>query len=184
MLEIYGRTIALKRLLLQTRPGVITSSSSPSLDIDQSSDPLQNFKPKSSAEYQAVVQSKQLTKSRSHEKLVGRYGLWIATQGFHPSTTEHPRDLVLRRPGQEWLTEAKVVYQGNATNAVRAAIGQLFTYRHMLPGSPTGMLALFSEEIGDEYAALLDKLGIASVWWDNGIWAGSATALRAGLSER
>jgi hypothetical protein len=36
---------------------------------------------------------------------------------------EHPKDPVLRRDGREWLVEAKVLYQGNATNAVRAALG-------------------------------------------------------------
>ncbi len=150
----------------------------------EADEPLRDFKPKSSAEYVSVVKQAILTKSRSHEKLVDRYGRWVADQGFRPSTKEHPKDIVIRRQADEWLTEAKVIYRGNATNAVRAAIGQLLTYRYMMPGGTTGMLALFSENIGEAYVHLLESLGIASVWSEGGKWRGSTGAVTTGLAEK
>lgn len=183
MLAIYGRAVANKRHLLQARPGVMTTSSVSARGPDLPDDPLQDFKPRSHAEYRAFTRAQTITKSRSHELLIERYGRWVAGRGFSPSTKEHPKDLVIRKPGNEWLTEAKVVYRGNATNAVRAAIGQLLTYRYMIPAGTTGMLALFSESIGAGYVDLLESLGIPSVWWDAGTWAGSPGAVAAGLAE-
>jgi len=182
-LSLYGRAVAIKRHLLQAQPGVMVTSSVATRGPGTPGDPLRDFKPKSSAEYQAHVTARTITKSRSHEWLIQRYGRWVATRGFSPSTKEHPKDIVIRRGHEEWLTEAKVVHQGNATDAVRAAIGQLFTYRHMLPGRTTGMLAVFSESIGAAYVDLLDSLGIAAAWWDAGTWRGSSQAVAAGFAQ-
>jgi hypothetical protein len=80
--------------------------------------------------------------------------------------------------------EAKVLYQGNATNAVRAAFGQLFAYRHFLYQKlQPQLVALFSEPIGDGYVAFLEACGIASVWKESRGWAGSATATSWGIAE-
>ncbi len=117
-----------------------------------------------------------MVKSRSHERLVRDFGEWACTRGFTPSTS-HPRDLVLSAPGREWLVEAKVIYNGDAAGAARAAIGQLLDYRYflyVLPGLPDpALLALFSEPIGKQYAGLLDSLSIAAVWRDEDTWGGS-----------
>lgn len=97
---------------------------------------------------------------------------------------EHPKDLVLRRDGREWLVEAKVLYQGNATNAVRAALGQLYAYRHFLYQKVEPQLvALFSEPIGDGYVAFLEACQIASVWKASRGWVGSTTATTWGIAE-
>jgi hypothetical protein len=92
-------------------------------------------------------------------------------------TNVHPRDLVLRKQGQEVLVEAKVV-GNNSEFAVREAIGQLFAYRYFLysmqeRSGPT-MLALFSEPVGDAFVDLLTQLTISAAWFDNGEWHGSA----------
>lgn len=88
---------------------------------------------------------------------------------------------MLKSPDREWLIEAKVVYDGNAADAARAAIGQLMDYRHFLytlPGLPApALLALFSEPIGDQYAGLLASLSIAPVWRAGDNWGGSLPAL-------
>jgi len=75
------------------------------------------------------VEGRELIKRRSHEALIADFGAWCASLGFAIDTTVHPRDLVLRRPGEEWLVEAKVLYMGDATGAVRAALAQVLMYR-------------------------------------------------------
>jgi hypothetical protein len=79
---------------------------------------------------------------------------------------------------------AKVLYQGNATDAVRAVLGQLYTYRYFLYSDILPRLVgLFSEPIGDAYAAFLDECGIASVWKGGGHWMGSPTARTYDLAD-
>jgi hypothetical protein len=149
------------------------------------SDPLAQFRPKDESDYIAHLAGRQLVKSRRHERLVREYGEWSQAQGFTASTTEHPKDLVLRRNGAVWLVEAKVLYRGNATEAVRAAVGQLFQYQFFLcnESAPTNLVALFSEPIGDAYADFLESLGIAAVWKEEGKWRGSARAGDEGVAS-
>lgn len=80
--------------------------------------------------------------------------------------------------------EAKVVYQGNATTAVRGALGQLLAYRHFLyQGLPQPrLLALFAEDVGEAYTAFLEEVGVASVWKAGRDWRGSSTAVAASLA--
>jgi len=148
-------------------------------------DPLRNFAPKDSSDYIARLAGRVLVKSRAHEELIRDYGLWAGSQGFRPLTL-HPRDLVLEHPEGEWLVEAKMLYDGNASEAARAAIGQLFDYRYffyVVPGLPLpSLLALFSESIGGAYVEFLESLSIASVWRSAGSWAGSSSAVAAGLT--
>jgi hypothetical protein len=147
-----------------------------------STDPLRHFAPKDSSDYLAHLAGRVLVKSRAHEELVKDYGLWAASQGFTPLTL-HPRDLVLQHPRGEWLVEAKMLYDGNATEAVRAAVGQLLAYRHFLYiASLPSLLGLFSEPVGSAYVSFLESLSIAAVWRSAGSWAGSSVAVSAGLA--
>jgi hypothetical protein len=138
-----------------------------------------NFRPKDSSDYIARVEGRELTKRRSHEALIADFGIWCARLGFDVDTQVHPRDLVLRRPEEEWLVEAKVLYMGDATGAVRAAMAQLLMYRFFLPHRRCPkLLALFSEPVGDAYVAFLDSHEVASVWRaDDGRWRTSSTAV-------
>lgn len=179
-LHVYQLAAAVKRELLLTSPGAISSSSSGTTFVV--TDPLRDFKPKSDADYQAFLTGRSMTKSRRHEGLVREYGLWVSKQGWVPSNP-HPKDLVLLRRSKEWLVEAKVLYQGNATDAVRAALGQLYAYRHFLGPATSALLALFSEPIGNAYVRFLETCGVASVWKENTQWLGSAGAVTAGLAE-
>ena len=182
VLRLYQDAILTKRHLLQTSPGAIESSSSVT---DEADDPLADFKPKNSEDYVSNVTGKIIHKSRRHEALIKQYGLWIADKEWRPITTQHPKDLVLKRPGTEWLFEAKVLYRGNATDAVRAALGQLFSYRYFLYPDPlkVSLCALFTESIGHGYADFLESHGVASVWRESGAWSGSATAVLHGLAD-
>ncbi len=149
MLTLYQEAVGAKRTLLQASPGSIASSSV--LQTTPGTDPLHHFIPKDDSDYVAHLIGKKLIKTRRHETLVRQFGELAQKRGFHASTAEHPRDLVLRREDQEWLAEVKVVYQGNVTEAVRAALGQLYSYRHFLYQSPASprLLGVFSEEIGN-----------------------------------
>lgn len=169
------RVVGAKREALQARPGLFELPSAPS--VSGGIDPLANFAPKSGEEYVQHLQGKTLIKSRRHEVLVKQYGLHAASIGFIPITEKaHPRDLLLRVDEKEWLVEAKVLYNGNATHAVREAHGQLAMYEYLLHNKSALKLALFTEFIGDKYVSFLEHLGIASVWKVPGGWNGSATA--------
>jgi len=155
------------------------------LDERSPGDPLWHFAPKDASDYLSHIAGQELVKTRAHEELVRDYGQWAAGRGFKPFTL-HPRDLVLEHAGGEWLIEAKMLYDGNATEAVRAAVGQLLTYRHffyVLPRRPRpSLLALFSESIGIAYVQFLDSLSIVSVWRSASSWQGSSDAVAAGLA--
>ncbi|MFE4591254.1 MrcB family domain-containing protein [Streptomyces laurentii] len=156
-----------------------------------SDDPLANFLPKDSSDYKAEITSRQQVKRRSHEALINDFGLYVVERGFEPITRlQHPKDLVLRTQGapkgseEEWLVEAKVVRNGNPTQAVREALGQLFEYQHFLYQKQPEpfLIGLFSEEIG-AYAPYLEKRGIASIWRDGSGWDGSSRAREWGMTS-
>lgn len=168
-------TVAAKRKAMQQDPGVFELPSAPLTSAG--GDPLANFAPKSGEEYTQHLEGETLVKSRRHETLVKQYGEHAASIGFTPVTAKaHPRDLLLRIDGKEWLVEAKVLYNGNATHAVREALGQLAMYEFLLHDKSALKLALFTEPIGEQYVSFLEHLGIASVWKVPGGWSGSATA--------
>lgn len=140
------------------------------------------FKPKDDSDYRATIVGHTQTKTRLHERIVATYGTAVKEAGFVPATTVHPRDLTLTRDGQEWLVEVKVVYKGNATDAVRAVVGQLFEYQHFhYPCEQPVLVGVFSESIGEAYANFLELHGIRSVWSAPGGWDGSTLAHSDGL---
>jgi hypothetical protein len=180
-LRIYEESVSAKRSLLQRVPGSMGSPSAPQV-VGDDKDPLSEFKPKDEGDYLAHLAERTLVKTRRHERLVREYAEWATQRGFVAST-EHPRDLVLRRDETEWIVEAKVVRRGNATDAVRAAVGQLFAYKYAFydADSSVGLLALFSEAVGEFYLGFLHRCNIEAIWWEGGRWAGSAGAMSAGL---
>jgi hypothetical protein len=181
-LRLYASAVTVKRHILQAEPGAIASSSV--AQVTQASDPLRDFKPKSDSDYIAHIEGRQLQKTRRHETLVREYGEAMRDVGFSPSTP-HPLDLVLRREGAEFLIEAKILYNGNATDAVRSALGQLLCYRHFRyrDKTPPHLVGLFSESIGNAYAQLLESCGICAVWKEQAGWGGSTTATSLGLTR-
>lgn len=155
-----------------------------------SEDPLAGFRPKDSSDYVANIKAKQQVKRRSHERLIKDFAIHSASRGYAAKTDgQHPKDLVLARHGvagegaDEWLVEAKVVRNGNPTEAVRQAVGQLYEYRHFLypEHRRPHLIGLFSEEIG-AYSGYLEHHGIASVWQTGEAWGGSPLAHEWGLA--
>ncbi|AXI88193.1 hypothetical protein SAM9427_22075 [Streptomyces sp. ETH9427] len=183
MIQLYQDALVLREDLRRTTRELITTIK-PKVTGDQ--DPLLYFAPKSDTEYVQKLTARELKKSRKHETLVKRYGAFLADAGFTAGTNVHPRDLVARRDGDEWLIEAKVVRRGNVSHAVREAIGQLATYAFLLypEDSQPRRMALFTEAIGDVYVRLLGRQGIASVWPTEDGWAGSPEAVNAGLAQK
>ncbi|MEU6620150.1 DUF3578 domain-containing protein [Streptomyces litmocidini] len=158
--------------------------------VSPAADPLADFHPKDSSDYVAEIKARQQVKRRTHEKLIEDFGAHIAERGYAPITRlQHPKDLVLRRQGeeegggQEWLVEAKAVRNGNPTAAVREALGQLYEYRHFLyrEQAEPFLIGLFSEEIG-VYAPYLEEQGIASVWRSDDGWGGSPQSRDWGMT--
>ncbi|MEU9793771.1 DUF3578 domain-containing protein [Streptomyces sparsogenes] len=148
---------------------------------------LDGFRPKDGSDYVARIPKRTIKKSRSHEVLLEAFSHYADERDFVPiNKAMHPKDLVLRKDGIEWLVEAKTVKRGNPTKAVREAVGQLFEYNHFLyeqeGHAKPHLLALFTEDIG-AYAAYLEGLGIASVWRTVDGWAGSASAAAWGIVD-
>lgn len=180
-IDLYQAAVQVKRDLLQRSPGIISSPSS--AQTSTAADPLRRFAPKNDADYLAQLTGVPLVKTRRHETLVRDYGELAASLALSPATNVHPRDLTLCRGETRWLVEAKVVYSGNTTTAVRDAIGQLLQYRHFLydTADSVRLVALFTEPIGDAYVDLLDSLSIQAIWKSAAGWSGSQSALDDGL---
>jgi hypothetical protein len=159
----------------------------PSLTIappELRADPLQHFQPKDASDYRARILGQEIIKTRHHEQLIRDYGEWAQDQGFRASTSEHPKDLVLRSDEREWLIEGKVVRQGKSTQAVREALSQLLMYRAFLNHQQApGLVALFSEPVGEAYVRFLEDLSIGSVWRSGDRWMGSESILQQGLAH-
>ncbi|MEX2983409.1 DUF3578 domain-containing protein [Streptomyces sp. C36] len=146
---------------------------------------LEGFKPKDGSDYIAHIAERTIAKSRSHEVLIEQFGPYVEARGFVPITKkQHPKDLVLRQDGVEWLVEAKTIKKHSAASAVREAVGQLFEYSHFLyeQTSKPHLLALFTEDI-KAFVPYLEGLGIASVWSTPEGWAGSPSAASWGLVD-
>lgn len=182
MIGLYQDALAVREEVRQTtRDTIVTVVEQPPA---QSRELPLHFAPKSDEEYVQVVTARRLRKSRSHETLVQQYGTYLRGQGVEVGTNVHPRDLVIIRDGIHWLAEAKFIRRGNATGAVREALGQLATYAFCLypEDAQPHKMALFSEAVGDVYVRLLEHHGIAAVWRTDEGWAGSPSALAAGLA--
>lgn len=69
--------------------------------------------------------------------------------------------------------------------AVRAAIGQLITYRHFLYPAAAAVLSIaaFTQDVGNAFVELLESLGIAVVSLDaSGNWVASPLAADVGFA--
>lgn len=153
-------------------------------------DPLDRFHPKDSSDYYVRIRGGKHRRERVHEDLIQGFGHHASGCGYIPITDSmHPRDLVLHRRDSSgrraWLVEGKAVKNGNATNAVRGAVGQLLEYSyfwHEKRGEPKPhLIALFTESIG-HYTEYLEDHGVASIWRDESGWSGSPTAASWGLT--
>jgi len=150
---------------------------------------MPRFVPKSSDDYFVELEPGSQVKNRRHEKIVNELER-VATGLGWQVTSEHPIDLVMRRTdrGREVtaIVEVKTVPAGNSVDAVRAAIGQLFTYRFQrfdpVVRPRVDLVAAFSEDVGPALRELLTtELRIAVLWLDGHEWRGCALAHERGL---
>lgn len=146
---------------------------------DETHPPRPEFKPKDSSDYLANVKTSTQSRTRKHESLLEAFAAALTAAGHVPANNVHPRDLTIAADGRDWLVEAKTV-SVNAEDAVRAAIGQLFSYRHFYytasDRSDLLLLALFDAPIGVAFEGLLASLGIETLSRNQGVWRGSAAA--------
>lgn len=148
-----------------------------------SDDPLADFVLKDSSDYTSEIKERQQVKRRHHESLIGDFAKHVAACDYRPITRQqHPRDLILKTQGgatDEWLVEAKVIRDGNSTDAVRQAVGQLYEYSYYLyrqkQEAEPHLIGLFSSDIG-AHAQYLEHRGIASIWRSGQGWGGSSLA--------
>ncbi|WP_037065790.1 MrcB family domain-containing protein [Pseudonocardia acaciae] len=150
---------------------------------------MRRFVPKSSDDYTVELAPRTLVKTRLHEAVVNDLERHAHALSW-AVTSEHPIDLVLRKPtgtGEaQCIVEVKTVKGGRAVDAVRAAIGQLLTYRFQLFEAEIRatilLVAAFSEDIGPSLRQLLsDELDIAVLWLDDRQWRGCELAERRKL---
>lgn len=156
-------------------------------------EPAVGFKPGNSDAYVANIAAHQQVKGRKHELLIKEFVRYIKDREFAATNLRiHPKDLTLRledvgtADAKEWLVEAKVMRNGNATAAVREAVGQLreysyFLYREKGLDAPH-LIGLFSEDIG-AYASYLEDQSIAAIWQTSDGWEGTTTAAAWGMVD-
>lgn len=174
-LTLYQAAIAGRDHLLLTQPGTLPGASKSAA----SKPPADAFRPKDDSEYHAHIGAHTQRRTRRHETLIRDFGNYMREMSRSPSTSVHPRDLIVRFDGIEYLVEAKIV-RVNAELAVREAIGQLFSYRHFIYRrrglEDPALIALFSEPVGGAFVDLLASLGIGAVWHQDGRWMAAGLA--------
>lgn len=183
LIGLYQEATWVKKELLITEPGeILTGSPSTSPEPGEDSG---GFKPKNREDYFVEMDSRrQRRRGDRHELLLSQYAQIATELGHQPRNVRvHPRDMTMLVDGHEWLVEAKVVYNGNASQASRAAIGQLMEYSHIYyeVGQRPHRMALFSEPIGDLFVGLFEELCIAVVWKGDSGWEASNLARQSGL---
>ncbi|SCL30081.1 protein of unknown function [Micromonospora pallida] len=176
-LALYEACVAIKREVLASQPGLIsTTAESKSAKLEFKPKPPA-FRPKTPADYMAHVKDHVQERTRRHEALLNDFVERAKKAGLISANNAHPCDLTVRGQGQHWLVEVKTV-RINAEHAVREAIGQLFSYRHFCyreAGRPDpSLVALFSEPVGDALVDLLMSLGIEAIWRQGAEWDGRA----------
>lgn len=183
-LELYQQSVVAQRRINDEHPGALLSGGqAPGKSKQVNTADQATFKPKSSADYVAHVPEHSTRITRRHEELINSFASHLEAMDIRP-ITRHPRDIEGLTDDGVLLFEGKVVGP-NAEHAVRAAIGQLFAYRHFYfreQGEPDPTLfGLFTEPIGEAFVQLLNSLAIGAVWREQSTWRGCPVAVSAGV---
>lgn len=178
-LALYASCVEIKDEVLASDPGRMQTTAGAKQTRTAPAPKPPIFRPKNSGDYVVKVKAQVQKKGRRHENLLKDFATWIKASGLVPANNVHPRDLTVDSEDVHWLVEAKTV-GANAEQAVREAIGQLFSYRHFYyreaGRNDPPMVALFSEPIGAAFPSLLTSLGIECIWQAGPTWQGSAPA--------
>ncbi len=159
------------------------------VSVDSASVPIASilgFRPKSEADYTAVISAAVQHRTRTHEKLVRVTGEWLRAKGF-VIANRHPKDLEIISPVSV-IIEAKVVRGRDPLFAAREAIGQLHEYQYFLgPRDATLALLLDAEPSATLISYMEDHLQVAVFWLIEGALSGGSLArsvvLNAGHSN-
>ncbi|WP_410814341.1 MrcB family domain-containing protein [Micromonospora sp. 067-2] len=179
---LYETALDAREVLRRERPELVVTGVAEPKPPSVPQPFVSQFKPKDDVDYLAQVAALSLVKTRKHETLVREYGQRLITLGFQPATNVHPRDMLAVKDDSTWLIEAKMVRRGNGIGAAREALGQLVAYKFLHHRNESiQTLAVFSEDVGALSVGLLEAYGIAAVWRDGLIWAGSSRAQMNGL---
>jgi hypothetical protein len=164
--ELYSRSLQIRnKLVLDDEGTFVGMHNNPALAEQVG---LGGFNPKSDSVYEVDIKARKMVKSRRHETLVNHFGTHAKAIGFFRSTP-HPIDVLLSYQSEEWIVEAKIIYDLNYAEGVRGAIGQLMEYRHFIKPDAQ-QVALFDQPIGDAYIGLLQSLGISVIYLTAGKW--------------
>lgn len=183
-LALYEQCVVAQRRINDEHPGTLMSGGKPAgKSKGVSTSDQATFKPKSATDYVTHLPEQSTQRTRRHEALINMFGPYLSSRGIKP-VTRHPIDIEGVTEDRALLFEGKVVGP-NAEHAVRAAIRQLFAYRHFYfraQGEPDPVLiGLFTEPIGEAFVDLLNSLEIGAVWRDGASWIGCPIAIDAGV---
>lgn len=135
------------------------------------------FRPKSEAEYVAVISAAVQRRTRSHEKLVRLAGEWLMARGA-VITNAHPKDLEITSPLRV-IIEAKVVRQRDPLFAAREAVGQLHEYRYFIGPRHAALAILLDVAPPPALISYLeDHLQVAVLWLADAHLSGGPLARR------
>jgi len=123
---------------------------------------LAPFKPKADTDYVVGILGGRRRHTRRHEKLVNDCAAWLETQGLEPGRNAAV-DLGVDDPSV--VIEAKMIGTSWAP-AIRAAVGQLYEYRHFkVADREAGLVFLASKPLPSPWLAYLERdRGIGSMW--------------------
>jgi hypothetical protein len=134
-----------------------------------------SFRPKSDADYTAIITSGVQRRSRKHERLVRDAGEWLRARGVVISN-RHPKDLEIIAP-VSMIVEAKVVGNRDPLFAVREGLGQLKEYRYFVGPQSSGIALLLDAEPPPTLVRYSeDHLGVAVLWLVGGELSGGPLA--------
>jgi MrcB-like, N-terminal domain len=181
-LDLYTDVVARKEQSILAGTGPVSMPARDAAIVVDRRQP--RFEPKDASDYVAHIGALDQVRSRSHEDLVRRLGLWARERGLTPNTNVHPRDLMLHGAGRDFLVEVKVFAAGRPSHAIRECIGQLYEYREFFLDETVVLVAALSANPGAAYLDLLSHLGIAAMWATADGWGGSALAHQFDLVDQ
>jgi hypothetical protein len=135
---------------------VAVDQSGPTTDVPE-------FRPKSEADYTAIISATVQRRTRTHERLVRIAGEWLRAHGAAIANL-HPKDLEIISPVSV-IVEAKVVRQRDPLFAAREAVGQLYEYRYFIGPLSAALAVLLDVEPPAALMSYLeDHLKVAVLW--------------------
>ena len=121
------------------------------------------FRPKSEADYTAVISAAVQRRTRTHERLVRLAGEWFKARGARV-TNSHPKDLEIASPVRV-IIEVKVARHRDPLFAAREAVGQLHEYRYFIGPRHAALAILLDAEPPPALISYMeDHLQVAVLW--------------------